>query len=276
VPAETPCEGTLRFVVLVPARLASTRLPGKPLADLAGKPMIVRVAEQANRSGAARVVVATDSEAVAGAVGRAGLEVVMTRADHPSGTDRLAEAAALLGLPDETIVVNMQGDEPELPPPLLAAVARGLAQDGACAMATAAHPIDQVQDWLNPNVVKVVLDARSRALYFSRAPLPFHRDALKGFPHAIDSAAAQAALQHAAPLRHIGLYAYRCGFLKAFAATPPAILEKVEALEQLRAIVNGHAIKVVVAADAPAAGIDTPEDLAAARLRFAAPGAGSR
>ena len=272
----SPATAAASFVVLIPARLASTRLPDKPLADIAGKPMIVRVAEQASRSGAARVVVATDSDAVAEAVRQAGFEVVMTRADHQSGTDRLAEAAGLLALPDEAIVVNMQGDEPELPPSLLDAVAQSLAQDGACAMATAAHAIDQVQDWFNPNVVKVVLDSRNRALYFSRAPVPFHRDAFKGFPDKADGEKVRRALKEAAPLRHIGLYAYRGAFLKAYSRMAPTALERIEALEQLRVIVNGHAITVLIAAQAPAAGIDTPEDLAAVRLRFAAPRTGSR
>ena len=275
----------LPFVVLIPARLASTRLPDKPLADLAGKPMIVRVAEQATRSGAERVVVATDSVEVADAVSGAGFEVVMTRSDHPSGTDRLAEAAELLSLPDDAIVVNMQGDEPELPPGLLADVAACLASDPDCAMATAAHAIEMPQDWFNPNVVKVVTDARGRALYFSRAPVPFHRDGLKGFPAIqfptpVDSDAnpdstsrpgrLATALREAAPLRHIGLYAYRCGFLKAYPLLTPCDLERIEALEQLRVLFNGHPIKVMIAEQAPAAGIDTPEDLAAARLRFSA------
>jgi 3-deoxy-manno-octulosonate cytidylyltransferase (CMP-KDO synthetase) len=262
--------------VLIPARLASTRLPDKPLADIAGKPMIVRVAEQASRSAAARVVVATDSSAVAAAVRQGGFEVVMTGAHHQSGTDRLAEAAGLLALPDEAIVVNMQGDEPELPPSLLDAVAQCLAQDGECAMATAAHAIDQVQEWFNPNVVKVVLDSRSRALYFSRAPVPFHRDALKGFPEQADGEKIRAALREATPLRHIGLYAYRGAFLKAYSRMAPTGLERIEALEQLRVLFNGYPIKVVIAAQAPAAGIDTPEDLAAVRARFAARPPGSR
>ena len=204
------------FVVLIPARLASTRLPDKPLADIAGKPMIVRVAEQASRCAASRIVVATDSTAVADAVRDGGFEVVMTRADHRSGTERLAEAASLLALPDDAIIVNMQGDEPELPPSLLDAVARCLAQDGDCPMATAAHAIDQVADWFNPNVVKVVLDSRGRALYFSRAPIPFHRDALRTFPAATDGAELHQAMRESAPLRHIGLYAYRGAFLKTY------------------------------------------------------------
>ena len=268
------------FVVLIPARLASTRLPDKPLADIAGKPMIVRVAEQAARSGAARIVVATDSSRVADAVRLGGFEVVMTRADHPSGTDRLAEAASLLGLPDEAIVVNMQGDEPELPPSLLDDVARCLAEDQACAMATAAHAIDQVSDWFNPNVVKVVLDAGGRALYFSRAPVPYHRDGLRGLgpqpsgrpgdAHAQEDGALRKALAAAAPLRHIGLYAYRGRFLKAYSRMTPTALEGIEALEQLRVLFHGFPIKVLVADDAPPAGVDTAADLDAVRARFRA------
>ncbi|MBA3478023.1 MAG: 3-deoxy-manno-octulosonate cytidylyltransferase [Lautropia sp.] len=263
------------YVVLIPARLASTRLPDKPLADIAGKPMIVRVAEQAARSSAARVVVAADSSAVADAVRQAGFEVVITRLDHRSGTDRLAEAAGILGLADDVIVVNMQGDEPELPPALLDKVAQCLAQDADCVMATAAHAIDNLRDWFNPNVVKVVLDSASRALYFSRAPIPYHRDGLRaraGSPDADADADADAlrALAQARPLRHIGLYAYRGQFLKAYSRMATTALEGIEALEQLRVLFNGFSIKVVVATQAPAAGVDTPEDLAAVRRRFGA------
>ena len=190
----------------------------------------------------------------------------MTRADHPSGTDRLAEAAATLGLADDAIVVNMQGDEPELPPALLDDVARCLAQDPACVMATAAHAIEEVRDWFNPNVVKVVLDASGRALYFSRAPMPYHRDGLRGLavpaadaPAAAngidaDSPALREALAAAAPLRHIGLYAYRGHFLKAYSQMAPTALEGIEALEQLRVLFHGFPIKVVVASAGTAAG----------------------
>jgi len=268
------------FTVLIPARLASTRLPDKPLADIAGKPMIVRVVEQAARSAAARVVVATDSVAVADAVRRGGFEAVMTREDHRSGTERLAEAASLLGLPDDAIVVNMQGDEPELPPSLLNAVAQCLAQDDGCVMSTAAHAIDELRDWFNPNVVKVVVDSSNRALYFSRAPIPFHRDGLarlaqpdgilspSGFTTAAGADGLRKALAAAAPLRHIGLYAYRGHFLKTYSRLAPSALEGIEALEQLRVLFHGFSIKVLVAEQAPAAGIDTPEDLASVRLRF--------
>ena len=165
--------------------------------------------------------------------------------------------------------MNLQGDEPELPPALVDAVAGGLADDPQCAMATAAHAIDEVRDWFNPNVVKVVLDARGRALYFSRAPVPFHRAGLKGFPDAVDRERARAALAEARPLRHIGLYAYRVAFLRGYAAMAPSALEGIEALEQLRALSGGFAIRVVVTEEAPPAGVDTPDDLAAVRTRFA-------
>ncbi len=256
------------FTILIPARLASTRLPGKPLADLGGRPMIVRVAEQAARSRAQRVVVATDAESIAAAVRDAGFEAILTRADHPSGTDRLAEAATLLGLDDDRIVVNLQGDEPEISPALLEAVAVRLAADPALAIATAAHAIDSVDDWLNPNVVKVVVDRHDRALYFSRAPIPFARDAMKGFPASLPAVlpAFPAGIR---PLRHIGLYAYHAGFLRRYATLEPAALELAEALEQLRALAHGHAIGVVDTADAPPAGIDTEADLQAARARLA-------
>ena len=271
------------FVILIPARLASTRLPDKPLADIGGKPMIVRVAEQAARSGAARIVVATDSRRVADVVATGGFDVVMTRANHASGTDRLAEAAATLGLADDAIVVNLQGDEPELPPALLDDLAQCLAQDPACVMATAAHAIEHWRDWFNPNVVKVVLDAAGRALYFSRAPVPWHRDGLRGagsgpLPAAAaagnegaqDDAGMRQVLAAAAPLRHIGLYAYRGHFLKTYSQMVPTALEDIEALEQLRVLYHGFPIKVVIAAQAPPAGVDTPEDLAAVRRRFGA------
>lgn len=255
------------FTIIIPARLASTRLPGKPLADLAGKPMIVRVAEQARRTRAVDVVVATDAEAIAEAVLAAGFRVVMTRGDHPSGTDRLAEAARQLALDERHIVVNLQGDEPELSPTLLEAVASRLAQDEEAAMATAAHPIDSVADWLNPNVVKVVLGANGRALYFSRAPIPFARDALAGFPATLPATLPDPG-DAEAPLRHIGLYSYRAGFLQRYSRLTPTLLERTEALEQLRVLAHGFAISVLKTDDAPPAGIDTPADLAAARARW--------
>ena len=257
------------FTVLIPARLASTRLPDKPLADLGGRPLIVRVAEQAARSRATAVVIATDAPTIAEVVRQAGFDAVMTRTDHPSGTDRLAEAAALLGLDDDAIVVNLQGDEPEIAPDLLEAVARRLAQDGDASMSTCAHPVDSLADWLNPNVVKVIADDRGRALYFSRAPIPFVRDALRGFPNQLPDSLPSCP-PGAAPLRHIGLYAYRAGFLRRYAALPPAPIERAEALEQLRVLSAGHRIALECVAEAPPAGIDTPADLEAARARWQA------
>lgn len=265
--------GDRDFIVLIPARLASTRLPDKPLADLGGKPLIVRVAEQARRSRAASVIVATDAPAIASAVRAAGFEAVMTRDDHRSGTDRLAEAADNLGLGDDAIVVNLQGDEPEIEPALLSDVARRLADDPTARMATVAHPIVAVADWLNPNIVKAIVDDRGHALYFSRAPIPFARDALAGFPRQLPQALPSFPAG-AHPLRHVGLYAYRAGLLRQYAKMPPAAIEVAEALEQLRLLAAGHAIAVLVVEDAPPAGIDTPADLAAARARWASREAG--
>lgn len=248
------------FVAVVPARLASTRLPDKPLADIAGLPMVVRVARQAQASGASRVIVATDSERIVAAVAPHGIETMLTDPSHPNGTDRLSEVAARIGLADAAIVVNVQGDEPLIDPALIATVAAHLAAHPDCAMATAAHAIDDLADVFNPNVVKVVLDARQRALYFSRAAIPWARDA-----YAQQPAAAPA---HAC-LRHIGLYAYRAGFLKRFPNLPVAPIETVEALEQLRALWHGERIAVHIAPQAPHGGVDTPDDLARVRAHFA-------
>lgn len=256
----------MAFTVLIPARFASTRLPGKPLADIAGKPMVVRVAERAQGSGAARVVVATDDARVEAAVAAHGIAVCMTRADHPTGTDRLAEAAALLALPDDAIVVNVQGDEPLLDPALMRRMAEVLAARPDAAIATACHPIDDAAEAFNPNVVKVVLDAAGYALYFSRATIPWARDAF---------AAARDALPAGLPLyRHYGLYAYRVSFLRAYPRLAPAPIERFEALEQLRALWHGYRIAVEVTHGTPAPGIDTPDDLARVRALFAAAGAG--
>lgn len=255
------------FTVLIPARLASTRLPDKPLADLGGRPLIVRVAEQAARSRAKAVVIATDAPAIAAVVREAGFEAVMTRNDHPSGTDRLAEAAAGMGLADDEVVVNLQGDEPEIAPELLEAVAACLAGDDEASMSTCAHPVETLADWLNPNVVKVIADDRGRALYFSRAPIPFVRDAMRGFPARLPESL-PVFPEGSAPLRHIGLYAYRAGFLRHYAALPPAPIEQAEALEQLRVLAAGHRIALECVAEAPPAGIDTPADLEAARARW--------
>jgi len=248
------------FTVLIPARLASTRLPDKPLADIAGLPMVVRVARQAAKSGASRVVVATDTDAIAQACQAHGVASVMTDANHPSGSDRLAQACRLLGLTPDEIVVNVQGDEPLIDPALIDAAARLLASHPQASMSTAAHPIADVAEFTNPNVVKVVTDAQGLALYFSRAPIAWWRD---GFAGGIRE------LPQPRPLRHIGIYGYRVSFLQTFPALAQAPIETAEALEQLRALWHGHRIAVHVADQAPGAGVDTPEDLARVRALFA-------
>ena len=247
------------YTVLIPARLASTRLADKPLADIAGKPMVVRVAQRAAQSGASRVVVAADSPSIVDACRLHGVHAVLTRTDHPSGSDRLAEASRLLGLAPDHVVVNVQGDEPLIAPALIDAVAALLEQRPAASMSTAAHPIDAVADFVNPNVVKAVLDAAGMALYFSRAPVPWWRD---GF------AAGVAQLPMPAPLRHIGIYGYRVSFLQQFPALAQAPMEVCEALEQLRALWHGHRIAVHVTDEAPGPGVDTPADLERVRLLF--------
>jgi 3-deoxy-manno-octulosonate cytidylyltransferase (CMP-KDO synthetase) len=252
----------MSFTVIVPARLASTRLPDKPLADLGGAPMVVRVAQRAAMSAARDVVVATDHERIARACEQHGVRALMTRIDHASGSDRLAEACTLLGLDDDTVVVNVQGDEPLIEPALVDACAALLAQRSDCVMSTAAHAMHELADYLNPNVVKVVLDAQSRALLFSRAPLPWWRDGSAGKPSA-------ALPQDPAPLRHIGLYAYRAGFLRRFPALAQAPLERTEALEQLRVLWHGERIAVHVTDHAPGPGVDTPEDLQRVRGLYA-------
>ena len=254
----------MTFTVLIPARLASTRLPDKPLADIAGVPMVVRVAQRAEQSGAAQVVVAADSAKIADACSRHGVRAVLTRADHPSGSDRLAEACEQLGLDRDDMVVNVQGDEPLIEPGLIDAVATLLAQRPQASMSTAAHPIASVAEFTNPNVVKVVMQADGLALYFSRAPIPWWRD---GFAQGVN------ALPEPAPLRHIGIYGYRAGFLRAFPRMPQAPVESCEALEQLRAVWHGHRIAVHITDHAPGAGVDTPEDLERVRRVFGSPGA---
>ncbi|MCM2295011.1 3-deoxy-manno-octulosonate cytidylyltransferase [Rhodoferax sp.] len=238
----------MTFTVLIPARLASVRLPNKPLADIAGVPMVVRVAQQAQRSGAQRVVVAGDSFEIVAACRAHGIESVLTRTDHPSGSDRLAEACDLLNLPDDSIVVNVQGDEPLMEPQLVTDVAHLLARRPQAAMSTAAHILVSVADFHNPNVVKVVLDAQHMALYFSRAPIPYPRDTPEQLPSP-------------APLRHIGIYAYRVSFLRLFPTLAQAPLERTESLEQLRALWHGHRIAVHITQHAPGPGVDTPDDL---------------
>ncbi len=251
----------MTFTALIPARYASTRLPGKPLADIAGKPMVVRVAERAQRAGAARVAVATDDARIKAAVEAHGFETCLTRADHPTGTDRLAEAARLLGLDAEDIVVNVQGDEPLLAPELIRSMATLAAAHPDAAIATACHAIADPAEAFNPNVVKVVLDARGYALYFSRATIPWARDAF---------AADASRIPPGLPLyRHYGLYAYRVSFLQLYPTLAPAPIERFEALEQLRALWHGHRIVVRITDGTPAPGVDTPEDLERVRALYA-------
>lgn len=241
------------FTVVIPARLGSTRLPRKPLAEIAGRPLVVHVWERAQASGAARVVVATDHEAVAEAVARAGGEALLTAADHPSGSDRVLEAVRRLDLPPEAVVVNVQGDEPLVPPRVIAQLAAALAADSGIAAATVAEPLASREALWDPNVVKVVRDARGFALYFSRAPIPWWRDR-PGAPPVEWPAAAR-------PLRHLGLYAYRREALERFVGWPPAPLESLECLEQLRFLHHGVPLLVVDACEAVPAGVDTPADL---------------
>jgi 3-deoxy-manno-octulosonate cytidylyltransferase (CMP-KDO synthetase) len=252
------------FCVLIPARLASTRLPDKPLADIGGQPMVVRVAQRASASSAQRVVVAADSAVIVQACEDHGVEAVLTRQDHASGSDRLAEACELLGLSGQEVVVNVQGDEPLIEPALIDSVAALLEARAEASMSTAAHAIETIEEFTNPNVVKVVLDARRLALYFSRAPLPWWRD---GFASGI------MALPQPRPLRHVGIYAYRADFLRRFPALSAAPLEVAEALEQLRALWHGYRIAVHVTTASPGPGVDTPADLERVRALWCAAGA---
>jgi 3-deoxy-manno-octulosonate cytidylyltransferase (CMP-KDO synthetase) len=245
----------MRFVVLIPARLASTRLPRKALADIGGVPMIVRTAQRAAASRATRVVVAADDDEIVTACRGHGVAALLTAQTHASGSDRIAEAATALGLDDEEIVVNVQGDEPLIEPALIDACAALLAERRDCVMSTAAHPIADPDEFANPNVVKVVVDATGRALYFSRAPIPWPRDAGRADPSTTVSP----------PLRHVGLYAYRAGFLRRFPALAASPLEEIERLEQLRVLWHGERIAVHVSVLPPGVGVDTAEDLENAR-----------
>ncbi len=248
----------MNFKVVIPARYASTRLPGKPLADIAGKPMVVRVAERALQSGAAEVWVATDHEEVAQAVRAHGMNVCLTSPDHASGTDRIAEVAAQRGWGDEEIVVNVQGDEPLIGTELIGAVAQHLRDHPLASISTACHALHERAEMFNPNVVKVVLDRESHALYFSRGAIPYARDAFAagGFPSALPA------------YRHIGVYAYRVSFLNTYGKLAPAAIEQYEALEQLRALWHGYKISVAIVDAIPSAGVDTPEDLQRVRELF--------
>ena len=243
------------FLVVIPARLGSTRLPRKPLADISGKPMVIRVAERAKQSLAQSVVVATDSPEIQAACDEHCIECLLTSADHPTGTDRIAEVAQLLKLPSNALIVNVQGDEPLIPPELINQVASTLAEHKECAISTVAVPITDATEINNPNVVKVVLNRSGEALYFSRAVIPFVRDSQ-----------ANQKIEH---LRHLGIYAYRADFLQAYTRLEPAPPEQAEALEQLRALWNGYRIAVHTASEAPPAGVDTPEDLERVRQLLA-------
>ena len=251
----------MTYTVLIPARLASTRLPRKPLADIGGMPMIVRVARRAIESNAKAVVVAADHPDIVSACNSHGVQALLTRDDHLSGSDRLAEACAMLGLDDREIVVNLQGDEPLLSPALMDACARSLDEHGECVMSTVAHPIDDAAEFSNPNVVKVVVDAKGRALYFSRAPIPWWRDGYAGGVQQLSTPL---------PLRHIGLYAYRAAFLRRFPALAASPLEQLESLEQLRVLWHGERIAVHVSDERPGPGVDTPEDLVRVRAMLGA------
>ncbi|MBU6477001.1 MAG: 3-deoxy-manno-octulosonate cytidylyltransferase [Xanthomonadaceae bacterium] len=249
------------FIVAIPARYGSTRLPGKPLRMLGGEPLVAHVARRARVAGAASVVVATDDARIVAALADSKIKVCLTRADHASGSDRLAECAATLGWPDDAVVVNLQGDEPFAPAAGINAVARALVEDGAD-MATLAAPIESAREWFDPNCVKVVRDLRGRALYFSRAPVPWARDALVR-----DRTTVPERLE---VLRHIGIYAYRAGFLKTFARLPATPLERAESLEQLRALEHGHSIAVRITPAPFPPGVDTEDDLARAERVLAA------
>lgn len=255
----------MAFHIVVPARYASTRLPGKPLADIFGKPMVVRVVEAAQKSSAADVCVATDDERVRAAVEAHGHRVVMTRPDHASGTDRIAEVVDAMGWRDEERVVNVQGDEPLIESALIDAVADALGKvshGSTPPMSTAAHPLTSVEDFFNPNVVKVVCDASGRAMYFSRAPMPWARDAFAARRDQLPA--------NLGALRHIGIYGYRAGFLREYGRLAPSPIEGVEALEQLRVLWHGHQIRVAVFDHPPQPGVDTPEDLERVRECFKA------
>ena len=240
------------FKVVIPARYASARLPGKPLLDIGGKPMVVRVVEQALQSGADEVAVATDHEKIAAAVRQAGYQAVMTRVDHASGTDRISEVVELQGWNDRAIVVNVQGDEPLISPSLIKEVADDLAQHAEAAIATACHPLHDKTTIMNSSVVKVVFDKAGYALYFSRAPIPYARDAYD---------AGEGVPQELPVYKHIGIYAYRASFLRQYKQLTPAPIERFEMLEQLRAMWHGYKISVLVAEHSPGIGVDTKADL---------------
>lgn len=248
----------MSFVVIIPARFQSSRLPGKPLADIHGHPMIAWVVEKAKQAGASQVIVAVDDPRVADAVAELGVDVCMTSSSHQSGTERLAEVCEKYQFSTDTIIVNVQGDEPLIPPAIIAQVARNLAESDA-PMATLAVPILAEEEIFNPNAVKVVMDQAGYALYFSRASIPWDRDGFAKMPRHSDYPF----------LRHIGIYAYRAGFIRQYVSWPASPLEKIESLEQLRVLWQGQKIHVAVAQETPPAGVDTPEDLEKVRAFLA-------
>ena len=254
----------MSFTVVIPARYGSTRLPGKPLLQIAGKPMVQRVWEQARRSSAEQVVIATDDERIRDVAQAFGAQVCMTSPDHPSGTDRLQQVALQLGFPDEHIVVNVQGDEPLIPPAVIDQVAANLASHAQAGIATLRERIESLEELINPNAVKVVSDVAGMALYFSRAPIPWPRD---DFMHGQKSMP-----QSGRWYRHIGIYAYRTGFLHQYVTWPPAPLEELESLEQLRALYNGVGIHVASAVESVPGGVDTEQDLNTVRAHFESAG----
>lgn len=277
------------FHVVIPARHASTRLPGKPLLPIAGKPMVVRVAEQAAQSGAQQIWIATDHHAIANVVHEHGFKACLTKETHSSGTDRIAEVVQQRAWPDDTIVVNVQGDEPLIPPALIRAVAEHLHNHPECAIATACHALHDEAAMRNPNIVKTVLDKHGNALYFSRAPIPWPRDAFRVLPSSEGRDDCSSSLPRGRAerggirrgdvgntvlpkdlpvLRHIGIYAYRASFLRAFGQLEPALIEQFEALEQLRALYHGYKIGVFITDQAPPSGVDTEQDLHTARKIF--------
>lgn len=267
----------MSYTVLIPARLASTRLPGKPLLEIAGLPMIVRVAQRVLEGKMShpplRVVVAADDESIIQACSKHGIEAILTDVHHASGSDRLAQACEILGLTGDDLVVNVQGDEPLIDPILVEKVAQALQNDSSASMSTAAHPLHRTEDFFNPNVVKVVLNQKNHGIYFSRAAIPWWRDGFQSVqPFNAGSSSPEALnslqLPQPLPLRHIGIYAYKAGFLKQFPLLSPAPFEQIEALEQLRAIWHGYSIVVHCTDHIPEAGVDTPQDLERVRQYF--------
>jgi 3-deoxy-manno-octulosonate cytidylyltransferase (CMP-KDO synthetase) len=261
----SPSRPRTGFTVLIPARMASSRLPNKPLADIAGLPMVVRTAQRALLSQAQQVVVAADDARIVQACQQHGIQALLTGQDHLSGSDRLAQASQMLNLQDDAVVVNVQGDEPLIDPHLINQVAHLLSERPEASMSTAAHAIARLADFVNPHVVKVVTDARQMALYFSRAPIPWWREGQKrgtaSHAHSDLNEHTFAQLPSPAPLRHVGIYAYRAGFLAQFPLWPPVPIEQLESLEQLRVLWHGHRIAVHTTEQAPGPGVDTPEDL---------------